>query len=166
ANKLAHVNLIPLNPTPGSRWDASPKPVEREFVRWLRASGVAATGRAARWDSPPPPRREWKAHQPIVSLCKILLDSPTNSCRLVWQVHGGGKERRNSDQSGSAIQATRTPARIQSGRGGRVPRPRGGHSRGRVDGCLGVRPGGARRRLPGPVRWLRRVAGGPPPRPR
>ncbi|MCK5755328.1 MAG: 23S rRNA (adenine(2503)-C(2))-methyltransferase RlmN, partial [Mycobacterium sp.] len=26
---LAHVNLIPLNPTPGSEWDASPKPVER-----------------------------------------------------------------------------------------------------------------------------------------
>src|ERR1700730_5641896 len=26
---LVHVNLIPLNPKPGSRWDASPKPVER-----------------------------------------------------------------------------------------------------------------------------------------
>jgi 23S rRNA (adenine2503-C2)-methyltransferase len=48
ANKLAHVNLIPLNPTPGSRWDASPKPVEREFVRRLRASGVAATVRDTR----------------------------------------------------------------------------------------------------------------------
>ena len=24
--KLVHVNLIPLNPTPGSEWDASPKP--------------------------------------------------------------------------------------------------------------------------------------------
>ena len=34
--KLAHVNLIPLNPTPGSKWDASPKPVEREFVRRLQ----------------------------------------------------------------------------------------------------------------------------------
>ena len=37
--KLVHVNLIPLNPTPGSEWDASPKPVEREFVRRLRAAG-------------------------------------------------------------------------------------------------------------------------------
>src|SRR5215467_4284239 len=27
SGRLAHVNLIPLNPTPGSRWDASPKPV-------------------------------------------------------------------------------------------------------------------------------------------
>jgi 23S rRNA (adenine2503-C2)-methyltransferase len=46
--KLAHVNLIPLNPTPGSRWDASPKPVEREFVRRLRTAGVAATVRDTR----------------------------------------------------------------------------------------------------------------------
>jgi 23S rRNA (adenine2503-C2)-methyltransferase len=48
AGKLAHVNLIPLNPTPGSRWDASPKPVEREFLRRLRAAGVAATVRDTR----------------------------------------------------------------------------------------------------------------------
>jgi 23S rRNA (adenine2503-C2)-methyltransferase len=48
AGKLAHVNLIPLNPTPGSRWDASPKPVEREFVRRLRAAGVQTTVRDTR----------------------------------------------------------------------------------------------------------------------
>jgi 23S rRNA (adenine2503-C2)-methyltransferase len=48
AGKLAHVNLIPLNPTPGSRWDASPKPVEREFVRRLRASGIPTTVRDTR----------------------------------------------------------------------------------------------------------------------
>jgi 23S rRNA (adenine2503-C2)-methyltransferase len=47
-NKLVHVNLIPLNPTPGSAWDASPKPVEREFVRRLRAAGVNATVRDTR----------------------------------------------------------------------------------------------------------------------
>ena len=45
---LAHVNLIPLNPTPGSEWDASPKPVEREFVRRVRAQGVACTVRDTR----------------------------------------------------------------------------------------------------------------------
>ncbi len=28
-----HVNLIPLNPTPGSEWDASPKDRQNEFVR-------------------------------------------------------------------------------------------------------------------------------------
>ena len=34
---LVHVNLIPLNPTPGSEArDASPKAVEREFVRRVR----------------------------------------------------------------------------------------------------------------------------------
>jgi 23S rRNA (adenine2503-C2)-methyltransferase len=46
--RLAHVNLIPLNPTPGSKWDASPKPVEREFVRRLRDAGVATTVRDTR----------------------------------------------------------------------------------------------------------------------
>jgi 23S rRNA (adenine2503-C2)-methyltransferase len=48
AGRLAHVNLIPLNPTPGSEWDASPKAVEREFVRRLRAAGVATTVRDTR----------------------------------------------------------------------------------------------------------------------
>ncbi|HSV64571.1 MAG TPA: 23S rRNA (adenine(2503)-C(2))-methyltransferase RlmN [Mycobacteriales bacterium] len=46
--KPAHVNLIPLNPTPGSAWDASPKPVERELVRRLRAQGVPTTVRDTR----------------------------------------------------------------------------------------------------------------------
>jgi len=46
--RLAHVNLIPLNPTPGLEWDASPKPVEREFVRLLEARGVAVTVRDTR----------------------------------------------------------------------------------------------------------------------
>ncbi len=46
--KLVHVNLIPLNPTPGSEWDASPKPVEEEFVRRLRDAGVNATVRDTR----------------------------------------------------------------------------------------------------------------------
>jgi 23S rRNA (adenine2503-C2)-methyltransferase len=33
---LAHnTNVIPWNPTPGSKWDAAPKPVEREFVRLI-----------------------------------------------------------------------------------------------------------------------------------
>jgi 23S rRNA (adenine2503-C2)-methyltransferase len=48
AGRLVHVNLIPLNPTPGSEWDASPKVVEREFVRRLRAAGVATTVRDTR----------------------------------------------------------------------------------------------------------------------
>jgi 23S rRNA (adenine2503-C2)-methyltransferase len=48
AGRLAHVNLIPLNPTPGSDWDASAKPVERQFVRRLRAAGVPTTVRDTR----------------------------------------------------------------------------------------------------------------------
>ncbi|MGI8881803.1 MAG: 23S rRNA (adenine(2503)-C(2))-methyltransferase RlmN [Jatrophihabitans sp.] len=43
-----HVNLIPLNPTPGSEWDASPKAVEEEFVRRLESHGIAVTVRDTR----------------------------------------------------------------------------------------------------------------------
>jgi 23S rRNA (adenine2503-C2)-methyltransferase len=46
--QLVHVNVIPLNPTPGSKWDASPKPVEREFVRRVNDAGVACTVRDTR----------------------------------------------------------------------------------------------------------------------
>ena len=40
-----HVNLIPLNPTPGSKWDASPKDRQEEFVRRVIAQGVTCTVR-------------------------------------------------------------------------------------------------------------------------
>jgi 23S rRNA (adenine2503-C2)-methyltransferase len=43
-----HVNPIPLNPTPGSRWTASDPGVQREFVRRLRAHGVPTTVRDTR----------------------------------------------------------------------------------------------------------------------
>jgi 23S rRNA (adenine2503-C2)-methyltransferase len=48
SSRLAHVNLIPLNPTPGSQWDASPLPAQREFVARLRAAGVPTTVRDTR----------------------------------------------------------------------------------------------------------------------
>jgi 23S rRNA (adenine2503-C2)-methyltransferase len=48
AGRLAHVNLIPLNPTPGSEWDASEPAVVREFVHRLRAAGVSTTVRDTR----------------------------------------------------------------------------------------------------------------------
>jgi len=43
-----HVNLIPLNPTPGSKWTASDPSDEREFVRRLEAKGVPTTVRDTR----------------------------------------------------------------------------------------------------------------------
>src|SRR4051812_1930171 len=46
--RLAHVNVIPLNPTPGSRWTASSPENERQFVRILRSHGVATTVRDTR----------------------------------------------------------------------------------------------------------------------
>jgi 23S rRNA (adenine2503-C2)-methyltransferase len=45
---LVHVNLIPLNPTPGSKWTASRRQDEREFVRRLEAHGVPVTVRDTR----------------------------------------------------------------------------------------------------------------------
>ncbi|HVV30745.1 MAG TPA: 23S rRNA (adenine(2503)-C(2))-methyltransferase RlmN [Mycobacteriales bacterium] len=46
--RLAHVNLIPLNPTPGSAWDASTASRQREFVHLLRRRGIATTVRDTR----------------------------------------------------------------------------------------------------------------------
>jgi 23S rRNA (adenine2503-C2)-methyltransferase len=43
-----HVNLIPLNPTPGSKWTASDPKDEREFVRRLEAKGIPTTVRDTR----------------------------------------------------------------------------------------------------------------------
>jgi 23S rRNA (adenine2503-C2)-methyltransferase len=43
-----HVNLIPLNPTPGSKWTASRRRDEEEFVRRLAARGVPVTVRDTR----------------------------------------------------------------------------------------------------------------------
>lgn len=45
---LVHVNLIPLNPTPGSKWDASPMDRQKEFVRRVIAQGVTCTVRDTR----------------------------------------------------------------------------------------------------------------------
>jgi 23S rRNA (adenine2503-C2)-methyltransferase len=45
---LAHVNLIPLNPTPGSRWTASTSSAMREFEDRLAARGVPVTIRDTR----------------------------------------------------------------------------------------------------------------------
>ncbi|WP_129656417.1 23S rRNA (adenine(2503)-C(2))-methyltransferase RlmN [Rothia halotolerans] len=43
-----HVNPIPLNPTPGSKWTASRPGVEQNFVERLRAHGIPTTVRDTR----------------------------------------------------------------------------------------------------------------------
>lgn len=43
-----HVNPIPLNPTPGSKWTASRPGVEQHFVERLRAHGIPTTVRDTR----------------------------------------------------------------------------------------------------------------------
>ncbi len=44
----SHVNLIPLNPTPGSRWSGTPLDRVQAFAGVLRAAGVAVTVRDTR----------------------------------------------------------------------------------------------------------------------
>jgi 23S rRNA (adenine2503-C2)-methyltransferase len=48
AGRLAHVNLIPLNPTPGSKWTASDPSVAAEFLDRIAARGVPITVRDTR----------------------------------------------------------------------------------------------------------------------
>ncbi len=48
SGQLAHVNLIPLNPTPGSRWTASDPAVAAEFEARLAARGIPVTVRDTR----------------------------------------------------------------------------------------------------------------------
>jgi 23S rRNA (adenine2503-C2)-methyltransferase len=43
-----HVNLIPLNPTPGSPWSGTPRTGIDAFVAVLRGAGVAVTVRDTR----------------------------------------------------------------------------------------------------------------------
>lgn len=45
-----HVNVIPLNPTPGSEWDAAPRERQDEFVRRVQAQGVTCTVRDTKGD--------------------------------------------------------------------------------------------------------------------
>jgi len=48
SGRLAHVNLIPLNPTPGSKWTASRQESEDAFVRRLERHKVRVTVRDTR----------------------------------------------------------------------------------------------------------------------
>jgi 23S rRNA (adenine2503-C2)-methyltransferase len=48
AGQLAHVNLIPLNPTPGSKWTASEPSVMQEFEERLARRGIPVTVRDTR----------------------------------------------------------------------------------------------------------------------
>jgi len=48
AGRLAHVNLIPLNPTPGSKWTASDPAVADEFLGRLATRGIPVTVRDTR----------------------------------------------------------------------------------------------------------------------
>ncbi|MCB0917071.1 MAG: 23S rRNA (adenine(2503)-C(2))-methyltransferase RlmN [Actinobacteria bacterium] len=48
SGRIAHVNLIPLNPTPGSVWTATSAQRTEQFIRILRDGGVSTTLRDTR----------------------------------------------------------------------------------------------------------------------
>ena len=108
----------PAQPDSGQPWDASPKPVEREFVRRLRAAGVATTVRDTRG-------RE------IDGACGQLAGFGGGAAAPQRaEAARDGRSRKkggDSDESGSAFPAARAAARLQGRRGGRLPRPGGGH---------------------------------------
>src|SRR5689334_957335 len=77
AGRLAHVNLIPLNPTPGSPWDASPLPAQREFVDRLRAAGVPTTVRDTRGSEIDGACGQLAAHDQVPGVPSVALPVPS-----------------------------------------------------------------------------------------
>ena len=84
-----HVNLIPLNPTPGSKWTASDPADEREFVRRLEAQAASrppsatpaaarSTAPAASWPRPSRERRSRPTHRVHAPLreCWLSVAAP------------------------------------------------------------------------------------------
>ena len=61
AGRLVHVNLIPLNPTPGSKWTASRPEAQDEFVRILSSRKIAVTVRDTRGGKQNRNLPDWKA---------------------------------------------------------------------------------------------------------
>ncbi|ROQ76364.1 hypothetical protein EDD95_2812 [Streptomyces sp. CEV 2-1] len=55
-----HVNLIPLNPTPGSKWTASRPEDEKAFVEAIAAHGVPVTVRDTRGQESTAPAGSWR----------------------------------------------------------------------------------------------------------
>ena len=45
---MVHVNLIPLNPTPGSKWTASTQKSQQDFVDTLQNAEINVTVRDTR----------------------------------------------------------------------------------------------------------------------
>ena len=95
---LVHVNVIPLNPTPGSEWDASPKPAEREFVkrvpRRVRArcatlAGVKSLLPVDNW----PPKVKMPVCRDSAALGRTTgvpaYSSPVSSCGLLVLLQQG-----------------------------------------------------------------------------
>ena len=76
AGRLAHVNLIPLNPTPGSKWTASDPDVAAEFFDRLESRGVPVTVRDTRGDQIDGACGQLAAAAPRLTRARDLSGSP------------------------------------------------------------------------------------------
>ena len=63
---LAHVNLIPLNPTPGSEWDASPRPLSGSSSSAFGSGECRAPSATPAAVKSPPPVANWPLKAELV----------------------------------------------------------------------------------------------------
>ena len=111
AGRLAHVNLIPLNPTPGAEVNASRPAAQREFVRRLEAHGVPVTVRDTRGreiDGACGQLAAWSASVPWLGRLKPASTEPASTEPASTELAstelasgalglGGGAARRDGD---------------------------------------------------------------------
>jgi 23S rRNA (adenine2503-C2)-methyltransferase len=125
SSRLAHVNLIPLNPTPGSPWDASPLPAQREFVARLRAAGVPTTVRDTRGSDIDGACGQLAAADRVDGLPVPGMALPVpglGDVGTAWSVSGGGdadegRAPRGGPASGPRPTGPRTPTSPAAGCG-------------------------------------------------
>ena len=89
-----HVNPIPLNPTPGSKWTASRRGVEQQFVERLRAHGIPTTVRDTRGSTSTGPAASSPRPPPEpTTLCWCDEASPRRPPALTLLLAGCGSGR-------------------------------------------------------------------------
>lgn len=88
-----HVNLIPLNPTPGSKWDASPKRVQDEFQKRVIARGVTCTVRDTRGQEIAAACGQLAAEERTGAAARRAMEATAEAARLTDEAARNSKQR-------------------------------------------------------------------------
>lgn len=88
-----HVNLIPLNPTPGSKWDASPKHVQDEFQKRVIARGVTCTVRDTRGQEIAAACGQLAAEERTGAAARRAVKATAEAARLTDEAARNSKEK-------------------------------------------------------------------------